>query len=76
MSKPCSQQNHVWLLDTACGMITPALDLIPGRRCDCGNYVIVPHTDHPQLSLCYAIAPIDSPAATRMIERHPALKTW
>ena len=76
MSILCKDHNHTWTLDTDCGIITPPLDLVPGRCCHCRDYVIVPHPTQPDRSGCYAIASIHSIEAAAMVERHPVLKTW
>lgn len=72
----CNLPNHTFTLQPAGPILTPALDLVPGRRCICGYLVII---DHPGPALPRTLmltAPIDSAAATKFALDHPSLKKW
>lgn len=72
----CTRDKHTFTCDAANDLLAPCLDLIPGRRCICGLYVILdePAPAHP--SDIFRIARIDSSAAAKFVFDNPALKTW
>ncbi len=76
MSTNCKAPIHRFLLEANPPILAPDLDLVPGRRCLCGCYVII---DHPGVGLPtdrHIIVKIDSPTAAHFAKVNPTLKTW
>ncbi len=76
MNSLCKDPSHTWTVETKSHILTPALDLIPGRRCTCGSQIILTPPGDCFLPGILLVAPIDSPAAKRLADLYPALKTW
>ncbi len=76
MSNKCEGTTHRFTVETNCNFLLPALDLIPGRRCVCGETVILPLTNIALPEGYYRVGKIDSPQAARFAKLHPAFQTW
>ena len=72
----CDHGNHVWTVETRTHQLTPALDLVPGRRCLCGLFLIIDADPLNTPGDSLTTTSIDSIAAAAWASFHPALKTW
>lgn len=72
----CTTASHTWLLQSSGRSLTPALDLVPGRRCLCGTHVIIDPDPRNLAGDSFAVARIDSIAADAWAAANPALVTW
>lgn len=72
----CKHQSHVWTVETKGTLLTPALDLLPGRRCRCGVYVIIDADPRNVPGDSFKVAMIHSVDAECWAASNPALKTW
>ncbi len=71
-----SSASHTWTIDASANILCPALDLVPGRRCLCGCFVIIDDDPRNTPGDSCAVAALGSVAAEAWAELHPALKTW
>lgn len=76
MSRRCEHPNHIWTVESGDDYLAPCLDLVPGRRCRCGDKVITNIIDRTSRKPLFLVASIDSPTASHFAKAHPELKTW
>lgn len=76
MSKKCQNNSHVWTVETYSTTLTPALDLVPGRRCLCGVCVIIDPDPILPPNVQFPVVSITSKIALLWAVAHPDLKTW
>lgn len=72
----CAKASHIWTVEASTTTLMPALDLVPGRRCRCGCFVILDADTPATPGVLFPIAKINSLAAEHWARRNPALVTW
>ncbi len=72
----CDHGNHVWTVETRSVHLTPNLDLIPGRRCLCGNAVIIDSDPLNTPGDTLHVVCVDTLEAQVWAAMHPELVTW
>ena len=76
MQLVCKHDSHVWPVETHCRHLVPSLDLIPGRRCQCGTHVIIDNDPRNDPGDIFVVVSIDSIDAAAWAAAHPAGQTW
>lgn len=72
----CTNDSHVWTVQTRGRSLHPGLDLIPGRQCVCGEKIIFEHPGHPLAPHSFRVELVNGPAVRRFAKENPTLVTW
>ncbi len=76
MKLQCTDDSHLWPVETRTHCLTPTLDLIPGRRCVCGTHVIIDPDPSWVPPDALHVADIESIVARAWASVNPTLVTW